>query len=258
MSKKIFALAVLLLPLFMFGCDKEKIVESTEYIEKVEYVELPPDTIFVRDTLIDYDSVTVYSTDTVTVRDTIRTTIHDTVLQYITIYDTTLAYDTVVVIQQFTDTVTIGSTDTVFVNHTDTVRITNTVTVIDTVLMAQCTPNQGLAFSALTYQSNSVVIDFINTEYGINEGFIFYLNEFQSDITRVSANVYDIYGLIDFWTTDFAGFEALEYYWRLTFIGGDPSDPTRWQMSEPPGQLAGRQPGIHVVNKTASPERIAR
>jgi len=256
MFKKIFALAVILLPLFLFGCDKERIVESTEYIEKVEYIELPPDTIFVRDTLIDYDSVLVYSTDTVTVRDTIRTTIHDTVLQYVTIFDTTIAFDTVIVIQQFTDTVTIGSTDTVFINHSDTVRITNTI--IDTVLVAQNTANQGLAFSALTYQSNTIVIDFINTEYGITEGYIFYLNEFQSDITQVSSNVYDIYGLIDFWTTDFTGFEALEYYWRLTFAGGDPSDPTRWQMTDPPGQSAGRQPGIHVVNKSATPERIAR
>ena len=40
----ITALIILAMILALPGCEKEKIVESTEYIHDIEYVELPADT----------------------------------------------------------------------------------------------------------------------------------------------------------------------------------------------------------------------
>lgn len=253
--KRAIALPILLLlTLAMFGCDKERIVESTEYIKDVQYIEQPPDTILMVDTIYTHDSST--------------TVIHDTVYQVTNHYDTVYSntVDTVVTVQSVFDTIYVSQTDTVIVNiaTTDTVivTVTDTITVIntvtDTVTINQNNASSSLAFGALTYYSNTIVLDFINTEYGITEGFIFYLNEFQSDVTQSGVNQWDIYGLIDFWTTDFTGFEALEFYWRLTYTGGDPSDPNSWTITDPPGGFAGVQPGIHAVEKSVTVERMIR
>ena len=250
MRKSLGLIFLLLLTLAMYGCDKERIVESTEIIKDIQYIEQPPDTIFMVDTLYRHDSST--------------TIIHDTIYQVTNHYDTIYSHsvDTIVTTQTVRDTVFINQTDTVNIATTDTVTITDTVTVTqtvtDTVLVSQNSANSSLAFAALTYYSNTFVIDFINTEYGITEGYIFYLNEFQSDVTQSGANQWDIYGLIDFWTTDFTGFEALEFYWRLTYTGGDPSDPNSWTITDPPGNFAGTAPGIHAVNKSVTAERIAK
>ena len=191
--------ALTLIALFMFGCEKERIIESTEYIQETEYVHLPPDTV------------------TITL----------------------------------TDTVTVSGTDTVTIVNTDT------VTVIDTVVTGDGSPNATLAFAALISYSNPLVLAFINAEYGISNGWIFYLNEPQSEVTVRSSSVYDIYGLIDYWTTDWEGFEALEFYWRMSYTGGDPSDPASWQMSEPP-DAAPHSPGIKTLERPATATSLSR
>lgn len=55
----------------MYGCQSEKIVQSTEYIERIEVIELPPDTILLVDSVTIYDSVTVFSVDTLYLTDTL-------------------------------------------------------------------------------------------------------------------------------------------------------------------------------------------
>jgi hypothetical protein len=134
---------------------------------------------------------------------------------------------------------------------------TDTVTIVDTVATGEGAPNATLAFAALIAYSNPLVMEFINTEYAITDGWIFYLNEHQSEVTVQSPSVYDIYGLIDFWTTDWAGFEALEFYWRMSYTGGDPSDPANWQMSDPP-DAAPHDPGIKVLARPATATHLAR
>jgi hypothetical protein len=235
MNRLFVAAILLILATAMFGCDKERIVESTETVKDTQYIELPPDTIFVVDTVFNTDSST--------------SVIHDTV------YQVTNHYDTVYVNR--TDTVNIATVDTVTI--TNTVTDTVTVTVTDTVQIQQNVPNQSLAFAALTYYSNSLVIDFINQTYGIGEGYMLYLNEFQSDIAHPSANVWDIYGLIDFWTTDFTGFEPLEFYWRMTYTGGDPSDPNNWTITDPPGATTGGVVGgVHAADRTVPIQKLAK
>nr|MBN2277397.1 hypothetical protein [candidate division Zixibacteria bacterium] len=92
--KKTLIIAVLLAGFLLFllvsGCDKERIVESTEYIHDIEYVESPPDTVFMIDTVYNHDSTTVNTTDTVLIIDTVTqvTYIHDTVTVIENHYDT--------------------------------------------------------------------------------------------------------------------------------------------------------------------------
>ncbi len=195
------------------GCEKEKIVESTEYVHDIEYVELPPDTIMQVDTVFSSDSVTVYSTDTLFQ--------YDTVVQTDYIYDTVIIHDTV------------------------------STVITDTVLEAQCTPNEFLALAALQYYSDPLVIEVINQEFGINDGWIFYLSAFQLDLTRQSSDIYDIYGYIDYWTTDWSGFYPFEFFWRMVYGGGDPADPKNWDMIDPPDLASGHHPGLKLSENPA-------
>ena len=205
------------------GCNKEKIVTSTEYIHDIEYVETPPDTVFFVDTVVTHDSVLVYAVDTVVLIDTTIQTIVDTVI------------DTVVTVE----------------HHYDTVVIT------DTVLTAQCSPNEHFAFAAVQYYSDPLVIELVYQEFGLTDGWVFYLSEFQSDLTVQSSSVYDIYGLIDYWTTDWSGFHPFEYYWRVSFLGGDPADVNNWELSEPPsGASVGTQPGLRVLKDAAQARAV--
>lgn len=181
----IAALFTLGLLLLVHGCTKERIVESSEIIKDIQYITLPPDTIFVVDTVSSRDTVTVRVTDTITVRDTVET--------------------------------------------------------------VRCDPNDLLAMAALEYHTDPLVLDFINQEFGINDGWIFYLSAFQVDLVQASPAVYDIYGYIDYWTPDWSSYYPLEFLWRLTYTGGDPGDPRNWQQSDPPAAVAGRQPGIKLV-----------
>jgi len=238
MTRKLLApltVTILLLVLLSAGCDKEKIVESTEYIHDVEYIQLPPDTVIHFDTVVVNDSVTVHDVDTVIIRDTVVQVnhVHDTVV----VNHTVTVHDTVVTVQ----------------HHYDT------TVVIDTVVTQQCTPNQNLAYTALENYSDALVIDFINQEFGYTDGWVFYLSAYQCEVTRRSASVYDIYGYIDYWTPDWSGYYPLEFYWRMTYTSGDPADPDNWQISEPPaGAPADHAPGVRVVPNQSTTQQEMR
>ena len=172
---------VLALALFA-GCTKEKILQS-EYIQEVEVIELPADTIYVRDT-------------TVTIQ-----------IQY------------------------------------DTVYVTDTVGGSGTGLGS---PNEFLAVTALHFHNDPLVIDFINQEFGFTDGWIFYLSTYQLQLLKQSDQVYDIGGYIDYWSPDWSGYYPLEFVWRMTHTGGDPADPLNWAISEPPGTVEGKDPGMRL------------
>ncbi|MBU0983858.1 MAG: hypothetical protein KKA42_08310 [candidate division Zixibacteria bacterium] len=237
MNGKTLVLTLIALTALIFAisaCEKEKIVESTEYISETEYITLPPDTVFqVRiDTVYTSDSTIINNTDTVTI------TVHDTVVQVTTIIDTVFSVDTVTTIQ----------------HHYDT----TTVTIVDTVTTLQCDPNEYLAMAALQYYANSEVIQFINSEFGYTDGWVLYLNPFQSDVQSPSAGVYDIYGYIDYWTPEWDGYYVLEYYYRIDYTSGDPTNPENWTLSEPPAASPTRQPGMRIVPETSDAIRDLR
>lgn len=203
----IFGISALMI-LIIAGCEKEKIVTSTEYIERTEYIESPPDTIIMVDTLPVGDTVIVHLSDTVF--------LYDTIVQ--TVYDTTIVIEP----------------------HYDTITITDTITT------SQGLPNEHLAFAALQYYSDPLVIRFVNLEFGFIGGWVFYLSEFQVDLSARSLSVYDIYGYIDYWTPDWSGYYTLGFWWRLSYTGGDPADMQNWRMSEPPPAASGHPPGLSV------------
>jgi len=230
MARKLLTGIILLFAATAFllvSCDKERIVESSERVHDTEYVQLPPDTILLTDTVFINDSVSVHSVDTVTVHstDTVYQTnyVHDTVNQI------SYVYDTVVTVQ----------------NHYDTTHI------VDTVLTTQCNPNALLAVSALQFYTDPLVLDFINQEFQINDGWVFYLSTFQLDVTQQSSSVYDFYGFIDYWTPDWSAYYPLEFFYRMTFTGGDPADPNNWQISEPPAAASGHMPGVILVPQSS-------
>jgi len=216
-TRFIIIMALTLVFLTAAGCDKEKIVISIEYVHDIEYVELPGDTLLQIDTVFVGDSVIINATDTVVIR--------DTVVQTTTIHDTTVLYDTVV-------------TQT---HHYDTTYM------VDTVQVTQCSPNEYLAFAALQYYSDPLVIDFINQEFGLNDGWVLYLSAFQVDLTEASTGVYDIYGYIDYWTPDWSAYYPIEFYWRISYSGGDPGDPSNWVLEEPAAASSGAQPGLTLA-----------
>ena len=53
-------LTILIILTSILGCDKEKIITSTEYIHEIEYIEKPDDTVFVFDTLLTVDTLYQY------------------------------------------------------------------------------------------------------------------------------------------------------------------------------------------------------
>ena len=81
-SRYIFSSILLVILLFLVtaGCEKERIVESTEYIRDIEYIELPADTIY------KVDSIFINNSDTINNFDTVY--IHDTITYDNNIYDT--------------------------------------------------------------------------------------------------------------------------------------------------------------------------
>jgi len=188
----------LLLMISIAGCDKEKIVESTEYIHDIEYVESPPDTVFHVDTTYISDSIVVHVTDTVRLTDTVVTT----------------------------------------QNHYDTIFVT------DTVFQTQYQASASAAVEAMQHYTDPFVLEYVNQMYGLGEGWIFYLASSQMDITHPSANIYDIYGYLEFYSADWSAYYPFEFYWRLTYTDGDPSVAGNWQMSEPPAKVSGHQTGI--------------
>ena len=240
MIRPIVIIAVLILSsllLFGAGCEKERIVESTEYIHEIEYIEAPADTVFQIDTVYSNESP-VIQIDTVIVSDTI--------IEVNNVYDTVLVHDTVVNVQYVYDTVI------TIEQHFDTTVVT------DTVLTIQCDPNEHTAIGAMEYYCDPLVLDFVYSEFGISGGYIFYLSSLQIEITQPGSGVWDIYGYIDYWTTDLTGYSLIEYYWRMTHTGGDPGDPSNWQISEPPVGSSGRQPGIKLAPDAMQIERTRR
>jgi len=232
------SLAVIIAMLIAVGCDKEKIVESTEYVHDIEYVTLPPDTVFTTDTVYVGDSVAIHTTDTVMVYDTVIQVNHvyDTIVQVNHVYDTMLVYDTVTTVQ----------------HHYDT------TVVVDTILTVQCDPNEYFAVAALHYHCDPLVFDFVYQEFGENDGWVYYLSTFQLDLTKTSDEIYDIYGYIDYWTTDFSGYYPLEFYWRMVHTGGDPADPRNWQITDPPVASSEHQPGFRMSTEAAPFDRTLR
>jgi len=252
------SILVLLILFVSTGCDKERIVTSTEYIEQTEYIELPGDTVTVRDTVVQtehhYDTTILIDTvyESTNVFDTVI--VVDTVYQTEPIYDTIVVTDTLVTIVNHYDTTTI--TDTIYqtepvydtVIQFDTVVTTvhhyDTTYVVDTVEVTQSSPIALLAYTALQYYSDPMVLDFVNQEFGETDGWILYMSVYQNEVSYPATGVYDFYGQIDYWTTDWSGFNPFEYLWRMTYISGDPADPRNWEMSDPP-TASGREPGLH-------------
>lgn len=204
--------------LTLVTCDKEKTVTSTEYIHDIKYVEGPVDTILVVDTLTRVD--TVYRQDSTIVQNT----------------------DTIILV----DTLVVSQTDTVLVIDTVIQQITihDTVHSVDTVTTAECLPYVHFAFASMPYYLDQQVIAFINAEFGYSDGWVLYLSLSQSDVSSPATGVYDFYGFIDYWTPDWSSFYPLEYYYRMTHLGGDPSDPDNWQLSEPPATSPSRPNGL--------------
>ncbi|MDH4035835.1 MAG: hypothetical protein OEV80_18740, partial [candidate division Zixibacteria bacterium] len=198
------------------------IVDTVLTVEHHYHTETIVDTVYQTDPV--YDTVVVIDTIVTVVNHYDTTTIVDTIYQTDPVYDTTIIHDTVIVIQQIHDT---------------------TYTV-DTVGGGQAQPIALLAYTALQYYSDALVIDAINAELGIDDGWIFYLSVYINEVTYPSEGVFDIYGGIDYWTPDWSGFYPFEYYWRMTYVSGDPADPRNWQMSDPPAGIApGKTPGVN-------------
>jgi len=231
--------AILLLA--FVSCENRERITETEYVHDIQYVESPPDTVLRIDTL--------YRNDTLTQFDTVFMGGGDTVVQY----DTVMQIDTV--FDSSTDTVTITQVihDTTMIF--DTVNVVNTiydtVTRIDTVVQEACAPFVQFAFSAMQYHADAEVIAFINSEFGYDDGWVYYLSIAMSDISSPSTGVYDFYGYIDYWAPDFSGYYPLEYYWRVSLTGGDPADPDNWQLSEPPSAPK-REPGVRLAPETSA------
>jgi hypothetical protein len=212
--------------LLLYGCNnKERIVQSTQYVHDITYLT---------------DTVTYYRVDTVFKgSDTIRIHSYDTVK----VVDTIRSKDTVKI------TVTVHDTTVVTRNHYDTV--TTTVTVHDTIVKTQWVPTQQMAVVAMQIQTDPQVLDYAAQQFGVSGGWTFYNSPGQMTISKVSTGVYDISAYVDYWTTDFSGYYPLEVLWRMTYKSGDPSIATNWTMADPPA-APGIKPGINISTAASS------
>ena len=222
MRKFLLFFAVMLLVIAALGCDKEKIVTTTETVTEIEYIQTAPDTVI----------ITVTETDTV-----YQSGGSDTVI----ITETDTVYQTNTII----DTVTVTNT----VYHTDTVTVTNTVYITDTVETTSNTPNEYYAYTAMQYHSDPEVLAFIDAEFGYSDGWVLYLSTYQSLVENPGTGVYDIWGFIDYWTPDYSGYYPIEYGWRVTYNGGDPSNPQNWTLTEPPTTGVSGNSGLKISTK---------
>ncbi len=263
----IFIIVIFLLLWAVSGCDKERIVESTEYVQEIEYVYLPPDTVVQTDTVFNSDTSIVYYIDTAFVfdtviqvynnYDTVSIYIFDTVSTVQNHYDTTYIIDTVSTVYNHYDTTFIIDTVSTVYNHYDTTYMIDTifqvinnydtVTIVDTVETAQNAANAHTALGALEYYCDPIVLEAIYTEFGYEDGWVLYLSTYQVALDNPVTNIYDVYGYIDYWAPDWSGYYTFEYLWRLTYTGGDPAIPTNWEMTEPPTGVAGHQPGLNLI-----------
>ncbi len=243
--KRIALIGLILLTLaaalFVANCTREKTVESTEYVHDIKYVDSPPDTIVRLDTILRADTVKLASKDTVRVVDTVHTTntVHDTVRV------TQLVHDTVRV------TVTVHDTVVTVKTHFDTV----TVTVTDTVLKTQAVPNAVLAISAMEFQTDPLVYNYVAQNVGDTGGWVLYLSPAQMAVSPVSSGVYDITSYVDYYAADFSGDYPMYVKWRMTYQSGDPSNPSSWQMSNPPGAVS---PGLTTAQRGSAAHLLTR
>jgi hypothetical protein len=68
--------------------------------------------------------------------------------------------------------------------------------------------------------------------------------------------VYDLYGYIDYWTPDWSGYYPLEFGYRLTFTGTDPTNPNDWDITEAPATGSSPHPGgLRIVPETTNAHR---
>ena len=58
----------------VYACEKERIVESTEYVERIEYVQLPGDTVYQTDTIFNGDTIVQTVYDTIVIFDSTQAT----------------------------------------------------------------------------------------------------------------------------------------------------------------------------------------
>lgn len=210
MKKLILLCLAAILIISIYGCDKEKIVTTTETVKETEYVEVPGDTVFLIDTIYNSGSGSV-----------------DTIYQTNTVYDTVYQNNTI---------------------H-DTVYQTNTVYVYDTVETQSLTPDDHQAYAALQYNVDPMLMDVIYDAYGYSDGWILYLSTWLNTVDNPSAGVYDFNGVVEYWTLDWSGYEPFEYYFRVTYNGGDPSDVANWTVTDPPATVNGYKPGINKKDK---------
>ncbi len=178
--------------------------------------------------------------------------VHDT--KYIelppdTVYmvDTVSGVDTLIV----HDVDTVHRTDTVRVNVVVHDTVTKTVNHYDTVTVTSFVPTATTAVAAMQAQTDPQVLQFAYDNFGLSDGWVFYLTQQQMEITQSSAKVWDIYAYIDYWSPDWSGYYPLEVYWRMTYKSGDPTDPNNWTMSDPPAASSGHPSG--VSSSTALP-----
>lgn len=230
MKKMLIFLLLPVIAVLIFGCEKEKIITSTEYIHDIEYLEGPTDTVFVMDTLVrvdtlvQHDSTIVYTHDTIIIVDTIVVASTDTLFITEYVFDTVTVHDTVTVVETIYDTITI----------------------VDTVVMEENLPHVNLAFASMGYHADQEVLDFIKEAFGYSDGWVYYLSLAMTFTSSPSTGIYDFYGYIDYWTPDWSGYYLLEYYWRMTYLGGEPTDPNNWRLSDPPAGASGRAGGLKL------------
>ncbi len=278
---------VLTAGLGLTGCDKERIVNSSERVQEIVKV---TDTVFVRDTVYRIDSVNTVDTVTQYVGQS------DTVIYYDTTwrFDTTWRYDTTYVTRTDTlivvDTVVLvgGGGDTVFVDTSvvehdtvlihDTIVVTDSIAVFDTIVqvdtivqtmtdtvyqtqyvhdtvtIAGCQPLVHFAYAAMHGWGDIEVIAAVNAQYGYNDGWVFWLSIYMTAIDNPSQGVYDFWGYIDYWSPDWNEFVPFEYGWRMTHLGGDASDPNNWQLSDAPGTGYYAPPGAVMQRPSGAPE----
>lgn len=186
------------------GCDKERTVTSTEIVHDTKYIELPPDTVYMVDTVSGVDTLIVHDVDTVHRTDTVHVNV--------TVHDTVIKT----------------------VNHYDTVTVTVTSFV----------PTAATAVHAMQAQTDPQVLQFASDNFGLTDGWVFYLSPQQMEITQASSTVWDIYAYIDYWSPDWSGYYPLEVYWRMTYKSGDPSNPNNWTMGDPPAAITGHPTGV--------------
>lgn len=231
MKRALFIMAALLILIMVYGCEKEKIVTNTEIVKETEYIETDPDTVMITDTVIINNS----SSDTIFVTDTVSQT------EYI--YDTITETETVYI----HDTVTVTQTEYIY----DTVTVTNTV--YDTVIQQSADAN--LAYTSMQSYVSPMVFDLIYSEFQLTDGFVLYLAIGQNDMQNPSTGVYDMFGYAEYWTADASGYYPLEYYFRMTYNGGDPANPANWSITDPPSAINGITGGIHLKDKVEATHR---